>query len=237
MNILRRKIHIWLGGLALFAVLIVGSMHAEAAHFLIHTDPRDFLLRESDLPPEGKYAIPLHERHVISNDLIVYLLGDEAGEERIRRTGRIVGWRVHYTRGDWRAPVPEEFTQTVTQYASAQGARLNLKEYRLSTWYPEEGWREADLEMHLGDAALVETRSRLMQDGSRRVWYSVSFTYRNIGVRLEAAGDAGQVDLEELIAQANTVLARLAAAELRTGPVPTPTPGFEMPEKGRPIYL
>ena len=93
MNILRRKMHIWLGGLAMFAVLVVGSMHAEAAHFLVHTDPRDFLLRENDLPPEGKYAVPLHERHVITNDLVVYLLGDAAGEERIRRTGRIVGMK------------------------------------------------------------------------------------------------------------------------------------------------
>ena len=190
---------------------------------------------ESDLPRDGAYVIPLHERHVIDNDLVVYLLGDEAGEKRIQQTGRVVGWRVHFVRGS-RAALPEDITQTVTQYASVQGAQHNLQTYRFSTLYPDKGWQVLEPSPDLGDAALVETRSQVLANGSRLVTYSLSFTYRNMEVRIAAVGDAEQTRLEDVTALAKIVLARLGAVELHSGPVPTPTPGFEPPEADRLIY-
>ena len=83
---------------------------------------------------------------------------------------------------------------------------------------------------------MVETRSQVLANGSRLVTYSLSFTYRNMEVRIAAVGDAEQTRLEDVTALARITLARLGAVELRSGPVPTPTPGFEPPEADRLIY-
>ena len=52
----------------------------------------------------------------------------------------------------------------------------------------------------------------------------------------EAMGNAGQVDLEDLNMLAKIVLSRLASTRPHLGPVPTPTPGFEIPKEDFVIY-
>lgn len=236
MNNKQRKFNVWLGGLGLVCMLGLLGLGNNPPKPLIHTTPRDFLLQESDLPFAGRYAIPSHELHPTPNELIVYLLGDVAGQVRIARTGRVNGWRVHYVRTDAGAALPEEITQTVTQYKSARGARVNLANYNMSGMYPESGWQRKDTAPILGEASLVETRSEAMAYGSRRISYAISFIYLNMEVRLEAIGDEGQIRLEDVLWLAQIVLDRLVDEETHTGPVPTPTPGFEALEEERPIY-
>ena len=236
MNIIGRKLQIWFGGIGIIALVAIGSLAVRPTERSIQSDPREFLLRASDLPQAGGYVIPPHERHAIHNDLIVYLLGDAAGEQRIRQTGRVVGWRVHFVQAAGGAAVPHDITQTVTQYASARGARFNLETYLLSIQNPENGWKVADLPRAWGDASVLERRSQTLPSGSRPDAYALSFTYRNIGVRLEITGEPQPAQVDELAKLADTILARLGAVQPRSGPVPSPTPGFEAPEEGRLIY-
>lgn len=218
------------------ALLAVARSGPRPYEYLIHSSPSAFLLTESDLPAQGAYRVPDHERYPISNDLIVYLLGDDAGNTRIGDTHRILGWRVHFARAQAGEAGPDHIIETVTQYASAKGARANLKRYRISTLFPETGWRPQDGSFELGDQALIETRSRTLADGTRQVGYAISFIYRNMGVRIEVTGRAEQVTLEDAIAPARLVLDMLHAAPPCSGQVPTPTPGFEAPEENRLIY-
>lgn len=236
MNTQKRKFNIWLGTLGLVCLLGLLSLGNNPPKPLIHANPRDFLLQENDLPVEGRYTIPQHELHPIPNELIVYLLGDISGVTRIVRTGRVNGWRVHYVRSDVSAALPEEITQTVTQYESARGARLNLANYTMSGLYPESGWRRMETDTVVGDDSLVEYRSEEMPYGRKRISYAISFIYLNMEVRLETIGEDGQIRLEDAFGLAQIVLARLGKIETHTHPVPTPTPGFETVADDRPIY-
>ena len=236
MNNQSTKILVSLMGLELIAILATIVLGTGFQARVIHTDPSEFLLETGDLPPAGRYIIPTHERHVITNEEIAFLMGDEAGKERIKSTGRILGWRVHFVRISSNNLQPEDITQTVTQYDSTRGAQYNLETYQLSTLHPEIGWIKADQITDIGDRSLLETRSQTMQDGSFRVTYSLSFTYRNLGVRIETVGSELENNPEEVFALARTVITKLDAAQQETGPVPTPTPGFEPPEEGLTIY-
>ena len=235
MNTKRRLIGGWMGGIRMISTLVLFLAEACSPANLIHTDPRDFLLKGTDLPIEGRYTIPLHERHPISNEMVVYLMGDQAGEKRVQSTGRLLGWRVHFVRGEDVKTGPEDITCVVMQFATPEGARLNLDTYALSKVNPRE-WQRLDRTLHLGEASLAETRVEPFADGSKMVYFEVNFIQRNVGVRIEVNGMEGQVTLEDGQDLAAVVLAKLGQAELYSEPVPTPTPGFEAPEEGMTIY-
>lgn len=227
------QVQMWLGGMGVVLLLGMVCLGSSAPELLIHTDPHDFLLKESDLSGLGSYSIPSHESYAISNDMILYLLGDPGGAERLSITGRVNGWRAHYVADG--AGGPRHITEIVTQYGSARGARKNLDRYLLAVVDPAN-WKPLDTTLNLGDAEVVEMRRETYASGETRVSLAVNFTYRNIGVRLEGVGAEGEVRLEDLNALARVVLARLGAVEAESGPVPAPTPGFEAPEEGRMIY-
>jgi hypothetical protein len=235
MNPKSLKFGTWLGGIGLLSTLVFFSTGASTPPNLIHADPRDFLLQESDLPGQGGYSIPTGERHPIPNEMIVYLMGDPAGEERIQSTGRLLGWRVHFVRNASAKADPEDITSVVMQFSSSQGARLNLETYAFSKVNPRE-WQRLDVAPALGDATLAESHTETFADGSNMVYYAVSFVQNNLGVRIEVNGMQGRVDLKDALDLAAIVLVKLGQAELHRGPVPTPTPGFEPLEAGRAIY-
>jgi hypothetical protein len=236
MNNHQHKFHILKGGLGVAFVLVGICLGCATPTLLIHADPRGFLLRTNDLPQDGEYYIPEHEQHPISNEMIVFLLGDKSGQERIERTGRVIGWRVHFVRGNEVGENPEDITQTIVQYASAQGAQLNLETYNMFGLYPQTGWQRMDNHLDMGDGTLIESRCEQQQDGSDRVSFSLSFAYRNMGVKIEAIG-SNQTSLQEgVIPLAKIIFAKLEEAEPKMGPVPTPTPGFAPPEKDNLIY-
>ena len=227
------QIQIWLGGLGFCGLALMLILGIARPALLIHADPRDFLLKAEDVAFLGSYVLPPHERHPISNDLIVFLLGDQAGERRLAQTGRVIGWRVHYVRGGGNGPT--QITQTVTQYDSARGAQRNLKTYALSTVEPAS-WQRVDVPLDLADGGLVEIRREQYASGEIRISLAVNFIYLNMGVRLETVGGEEQVQLEDLIDLAQIVITRMEQVEPVSGPVPTPTPGFDTLEADVPIY-
>ncbi len=234
MNIVPGRIPYYLvGWLLIFStILFPQGMRSEQ---LIYTNPRDLLLSESDLADLGTYTIPIHQRYPLTNEAIVYLLGDEIGTERVARTARIVGWWAYYARSASGNSGPADITLAVTQYGSNKGAFYNLNTYTFSRLLPAE-WTRLDTCLHLGDSSAAEIRHTSYANGETRVSLALHFIYHNVGVRLVANGSQDQVRLADLSALAHTILARLEKAELHVQPVPTPTPGIEFSNSGEAIY-
>lgn len=230
-----QQIRGWVGGIGLISLFGLFFAGVFTPPHLVHADPRDFLLQETDLPGHQNYSIPYSERHPISNERILYLLGDKLGQERIHKTGRISGWRVHFVRNPGLSEGPEDITAVVMQFASARGARLNLDTYSLSRVNPQE-WQRLNVALDLGDHSLTETRTQTFANGTRQVTYEVNFTHNNMGVRIEVIGMEDRIFLQDALDLAAIVLRKLTRAELHKGPVPTPTFGLEPLEEGRAIY-
>jgi hypothetical protein len=230
-----RIVIFWAGGFGLCGIMAMFFVSAGSADGLIHTDPQEFLLEPVDLPGQQDYFIPSHQRSVVTNDLVIYLLGDEAGEKRVDSTGRLTGWQVHFRRVAGDGNGPDQIAQTIMQFASSQGALMNLEQYSLSGVYPQT-WTRLKSVPGLGEASLAEMRQYTRADGQAQVTFAVSFTVRNIGVRIEVSGVEGQVSLEDAISLARIVADRLRGATLLSSPVPTPTRVYWSLENAEDIY-
>lgn len=226
---------LWLGTMGLFLILIPFWLLNNPDPKLIDADPRDFLLKPADLGPVLPCTFDAHLQQKLTNDAIIYLMGDQAGAKRVRDTGRLTGWRESFMQARCKNGGPDEINQSVMQFSSVQGAQLNLRRYALSVEHPET-WQQQYPTPDLGDQALVEKRVGFLPGGKQRVTYALSFTYLNIGARIEVSGLTEAVSLELATALAERILEKLEAAQPCAGPVPTPTVGFEPRDPGISIY-
>jgi hypothetical protein len=180
---------------------------------VIRGDPYDYLLKQIDLPKEGKYFLP-NETWLggSPNEQRIAERGIEKGKDYVVSTGRIFGWWIDYLRGTIAAPLPEEIYCDIGFFETAAGALLAETKYNYPTILsPEANWEIKDLPINIGDYTVV---AEIVDNNINRVWREIIFTYRNVSVLVLGYGMESDVQWEFVQSLAEMELAKLQAAPL-----------------------
>lgn len=182
---------------------------------VITEDPQAFLLTKADLPPEAAYYVPGSGWMSPTSNLEVTLnRGNEEGQEYLQSTGRLDGWVVYFLRGSDRVQAPELVYCNVIQFATVDGARLEVEEYNYAKRNPDAGWMYVTAAPQLGDVSVTMQKVEKQPNGEDKVFYFIELAYRNYEVRVAGYGWADEVQPEFVENVAQTLLARLESAPL-----------------------
>lgn len=167
---------------------------------IIQIEPKEFLLQKIDLPPAGKYFLPgagwispSHNQEVVASRTV------EDGRKYLAETGRIDGWYVTYKRGTNSVSMPEEVTNLVVEFATAQGAQVLLNKYLIQD-LKKDGYTELQNAPQIGDATRMFIKKEMQSGGDNRVWFLFAFTYKNYYNEIEIWG--WESDVAQKFAQA-----------------------------------
>lgn len=183
---------------------------------VIAIEPKEFLLGSDDLPKEAKYYLPnsnwISPHH---NTEIISGWGTEEGKAYLDETGRIDGWVASYKRGTSTVIAPEEIYNNIIQYKTAEGAQIVVTKYDLIKTNRAEGFHYVDRELEdFGDVYVLMERKIMQSNGKNRMWYQVSFAYRNYVSTVRGYGWESDIDYDYVEDIARTSLEKLKAAPL-----------------------
>jgi len=172
---------------------------------VIKIEPKEFLLKADDLPPEGKYYLPASDwispHH---NSEIIQSMGAEKGKAYINETERVDGWIVSYKRRAKNTPLPVEMYDNVIMYQSSNGVAIFMDKYA-----PIQGYIEIETAPTIGDKSQTYM---LKKDGN--IDYVIIFAYRNYVHRV--AGFGLEADVSPTIMEN---IARLLLKKLQEAPL------------------
>jgi hypothetical protein len=182
---------------------------------VILVESREFLLEKGDLPVDSQYYLPgagwISPHH---NEEILSGWGNEEGRAYLEATGRVDGWWIHYKRGSQAITAPEQVYHNIIQYETSEGAQLTVTDYNQVLRAPEDGRQMLDEEVDLGDVSVVFVWKEVQSSGKVLVWLALEISYRNYVSIVQGYGWEDEVRLEFLIEVQQTILDKLAAAEL-----------------------
>ncbi len=181
---------------------------------VIVIDPQKFLLSKEDLPLDAKYYLPgpgwispLHNEEIVSSWTV------EKGRAYLAETGRIDAWYVYYKRGSNTLIAPEEITDNVIMYKTAEVAQIVITKYE-NRRVTEEKFTEINNPPKIGDLTRAFTAKTMQSSGEYRVWYLITFSYKNYVHTVGGWGWEHEVKPEYMENIARVLLARLQAAPL-----------------------
>ena len=181
---------------------------------VIDVDPHTLLLTKADLPTDAGYYLPGPDwisPHL--NSEVVAGWGVAEGQIYIERTGRIMGWWVYYNRGSSVVIAPQEIYDNVVLYKTNEGAMVTLDEFSDCN-DPELGYTIVEPAPVIGDASVACVNRIMQSSGEYKIYYSLSFVYRNIYHNLSGWGWEREVRYDYVDQIAETLLSKLKAAPL-----------------------
>jgi hypothetical protein len=184
---------------------------------IIKIEPKGFLLAKDEIAPGGKFFLPgpgwISPSH---NEEVVAVRTVEEGRKYLAETGRIDGWYVTYKRGNNGVNMPEEVSNSVIEFGSAQGAQILLNKY-LPSDLLKDGYAEIENPPSIGDATKIFMKREIQSGGDTRVIFIMAFTYLNYYDEIDLWG--WESDISQDFAR---VLSELQLGKFKSAPLSVP---------------
>jgi hypothetical protein len=174
---------------------------------------KEFLVKESDLPPMANYTFYFHLPLFVSNGNISQSMGGDANDY-LAETGRINGWEVNVDfEGDPNLAIaPFSLYNQVALFNTDEGAQLAITKYS-DRYVTEYGFTEDISPFKNGDTNRSFYLRFQEQTNSSQysLKYIIVFSYRNILETLQESGMERPIDPIFMADIAQRLLVRLQA--------------------------
>lgn len=171
---------------------------------------RQYVLRPEDM--EVKYYIPRNGETPYQNQEAIGTMRKVNGTNFVLATHRVDGWEIRMNRSSDRDIAPEQFRSTVQVFEDNDGAALALS----PEWLPvmtspiKDLGELIDQHCNVGAECILYQQDEFNQvSGISTMSYTTIFRYKNIVVTVWAQGLEMEIDQNDVLDAARTVLARL----------------------------
>lgn len=174
---------------------------------VINTSPRDIVLKQDELPQEGRFF--LYDETPHRNSEIISAFGAEEGARYLDGSGRIDGWIKGYARGTTTTRVPEYLEINAILYKTADGP--SYADTVLGVCDEDNPLVD---EPEIGDHASLCLGREMQPSGKNYLIYTLNIDYRNVRMQFWAYGFEGSFDLEWLFGVAEKQIEKLSGLPL-----------------------